>query len=449
MKKASDLNQSGKFLNRKIILIFFFISSITFAQGDFPWVGNETDPCISPATTWYLGGNNLQAPNPGPQILGSPPPSYTVQNDVGTCNNYDFILKSNNNQLVFLTTTKRVGIGNNNTMPHALLDVFDVSNSNVFHTLIKGDQNGTIEVGNDMNLNFANHSVFNVNEGSNNRLKINNGTTQNFGNFIVGGSSYSPSITAMTMIDGRNNNGIKIDADNGKDAIQVYNGVGAGRLRVWVNSGGVSEDTKLHFSGSAQFGFITNTGLLDNGARLNVEAYSWSNMNGLKVSVNSPTSYSNNTSTNKAIFVQNSQGTSTAQIAFEVLSNGATHIGFSRPAVSNTAVCSSAMLTVDGQILARDIRVSNTNGSHWADYVFDKNYRPMSLIEIEKYIIVNKHLPEIQSEADVKKDGVDLLELNIALLKKIEELYLYTIDLKKENAAQNEKIKKIMQLIKN
>ena len=92
MKKQLNLK---KFIQQKATAIFCLISLISFSQEDYPWIGNETDPCLMPATTWYLGGNNLLAPIPGPQILGSPPPLYSVQNDVGTCNNYDFILKSN------------------------------------------------------------------------------------------------------------------------------------------------------------------------------------------------------------------------------------------------------------------------------------------------------------------------------------------------------------------
>ena len=36
------------------------------------------------------------------------------------------------------------------------------------------------------------------------------------------------------------------------------------------------------------------------------------------------------------------------------------------------------------------------------------------------------------SEAEVLKDGVDVTAVNIALLKKIEELYLYVIELEKK-----------------
>jgi hypothetical protein len=44
-------------------------------------------------------------------------------------------------------------------------------------------------------------------------------------------------------------------------------------------------------------------------------------------------------------------------------------------------------------------------------------------------------LPEIASAAEMKKDGINLSEMNIKLLQKIEELTLYMIEMKKENEA--------------
>ena len=40
----------------------------------------------------------------------------------------------------------------------------------------------------------------------------------------------------------------------------------------------------------------------------------------------------------------------------------------------------------------------------------------------------------------MKKVGINLSEMNIKLLQKIEELTLYMIEMKKENENQNEKI---------
>ncbi|MEP2023434.1 MAG: hypothetical protein ABJH98_07920 [Reichenbachiella sp.] len=66
------------------------------------------------------------------------------------------------------------------------------------------------------------------------------------------------------------------------------------------------------------------------------------------------------------------------------------------------------------------------------DYVFEESYVLKPLDEVEDYINNNGHLPEIPSEADIKEEGLKLAEFNMKLLQKIEELTLYTIQLKKE-----------------
>ena len=56
----------------------------------------------------------------------------------------------------------------------------------------------------------------------------------------------------------------------------------------------------------------------------------------------------------------------------------------------------------------------------------------MPLKEVEKYYTTNKHLPGIPSETEVKEKGYDVNEMNTILLKKIEELTLYVVNLEKE-----------------
>jgi hypothetical protein len=70
------------------------------------------------------------------------------------------------------------------------------------------------------------------------------------------------------------------------------------------------------------------------------------------------------------------------------------------------------------------------------DYVFEKDYNLLSLSEIEKYINQHKHLPEVPSGKEMEKDGVKLMEMNMLLLKKVEELTLHLIEMKKESDAQ-------------
>jgi hypothetical protein len=64
--------------------------------------------------------------------------------------------------------------------------------------------------------------------------------------------------------------------------------------------------------------------------------------------------------------------------------------------------------------------------------VFDKNYKLKSLEEVEKYIVENHHLPDVPSELEIKNTEVNILEMQKIQMKKIEELTLYIIELKRE-----------------
>lgn len=101
-----------------------------------------------------------------------------------------------------------------------------------------------------------------------------------------------------------------------------------------------------------------------------------------------------------------------------------------------------AKLAVKGVIHAEEVRVDLT--VQGPDYVFEKNYNLLSLAEIETYIQQNKHLPEIPAAREMEENGINLSEMNMLLLKKVEELTLYVIELKKENEAQNKLIQQIL-----
>ena len=69
---------------------------------------------------------------------------------------------------------------------------------------------------------------------------------------------------------------------------------------------------------------------------------------------------------------------------------------------------------------------------NWPDYVFQEEYKLCSLIDLEMFIKKHSHLPEVPSAEEVKSTGLDLGETQTLLLKKIEELTLYVIELNKK-----------------
>lgn len=140
----------------------------------------------------------------------------------------------------------------------------------------------------------------------------------------------------------------------------------------------------------------------------------------------------------KAITVFNTASNASGDQTFVVYGNGRTHIGMGRPLA--TGIAANAMLTVDGTILAKEVRIALSTTTHWADYVFEKDYKLMPLKEVEKYIMAHKHLPEVPSSQEVEANGIEVTEISAVLLKKIEELTLYTIELQKKLDDQQKEI---------
>lgn len=85
-------------------------------------------------------------------------------------------------------------------------------------------------------------------------------------------------------------------------------------------------------------------------------------------------------------------------------------------------------------IMARkiEVRIDALQAKSWPDYVFESDYRLMTLNELEAFINENAHLPSIPKRDDLENSNIDLLNLNMLLLQKIEELTLYTISLQKQ-----------------
>ncbi|MHC0446356.1 hypothetical protein ACWA1F_13180 [Flavobacterium sp. 3-218] len=88
-------------------------------------------------------------------------------------------------------------------------------------------------------------------------------------------------------------------------------------------------------------------------------------------------------------------------------------------------------LTVKGKIHTQEVRVDMA-GPLVPDYVFADDYKLKSLEEIEDYVKEHKHLPEIPSAKEIEKNGLMLAEMNMAMLKKMEEMTLYIIEQNKQ-----------------
>jgi Phage T4 tail fibre len=98
-------------------------------------------------------------------------------------------------------------------------------------------------------------------------------------------------------------------------------------------------------------------------------------------------------------------------------------------------------LAVGGDVIAERVVVKLQTS--WPDYVFKTGYSLRPLSEVEAFVKTNSHLPDVPSEAEIKEKGIDVEQMNATLLKKVEELTLYLIEMKKENAEIKARLQKV------
>lgn len=84
---------------------------------------------------------------------------------------------------------------------------------------------------------------------------------------------------------------------------------------------------------------------------------------------------------------------------------------------------------IAGPVNAREVNITISAG---VDFVFEPSYELKPLAEVEAFVKEKKHLPEIPSEKEMVEKGVNVNEMQIKLLQKIEELTLYVIDQDKQ-----------------
>jgi len=122
-------------------------------------------------------------------------------------------------------------------------------------------------------------------------------------------------------------------------------------------------------------------------------------------------------------FLTAPSGTSGSPITFTsvmvINQNGNVGIG--------TSVPPDAKLAVKGIIHTQEVRV-DLLGAVAPDYVFEPDYDLTTLDELKGFIQQHKHLPEIPSATEMEANGINLKEMNLLLLKKVEELTLLLIE---------------------
>jgi hypothetical protein len=101
---------------------------------------------------------------------------------------------------------------------------------------------------------------------------------------------------------------------------------------------------------------------------------------------------------------------------------------FNAIGIGTTANLDNYKLSVNGKVRAERIDVVSDITS---DFVFEDDYNLRTLEEVESFVKENKHLPEIPSAKDLEGQTYSVGEMDDLLLRKVEELTLYIIDLEK------------------
>jgi sporulation protein YlmC with PRC-barrel domain len=267
----------------------------------------------SPLAFWSTLGNTF--PN-------------NINRFIGTINNYDFRIKTNNIERMIVKADGKVGIGTSN--PSSLLDIKGTGNSSATSSLSISNSTAS-------SILFVRDDV------------------------KIGVGTFSPE--QMLSVNG----GVNIDHSNSN------NGTIDNALKFGGNNSGEGIGSK-RTQGSGQYA---------------LDFY---------------TSYSSR---------------------MTITNDGKVGIGIDPSTTGGTY-----KLYVDGGIASREVKVMLGN---FPDYVFSDDFSLMSLKELEEFIKINKHLPEIPSAKEVEdKQGFEVGDMQLKLLKKIEELTLYIIQQQKE-----------------
>ena len=84
----------------------------------------------------------------------------------------------------------------------------------------------------------------------------------------------------------------------------------------------------------------------------------------------------------------------------------------------------------DGRTFANEVII--TMPVNFPDYVFEKDYKPMPLEKVELFVRENKHLPGMPTAKEVDEDGLNVTEVQLKTVEKLEELYLHVMEMKRE-----------------
>jgi len=158
---------------------------------------------------------------------------------------------------------------------------------------------------------------------------------------------------------------------------------------------------------------------------------------------------------NTARLLVEDTGSSGAQELFKLSNNGGSYFTFENTSAGTTwffthensapnrFIIADAVadgpeftLTAEGDLTIPGNFISGATTLNVPDYVFADDYALRPLSEVQAFIDAHRHLPDVPSAAQIAEDGLDMTAMQMTMLKKIEELTLYTLELEATNRAQ-------------
>ena len=293
------------------------------------------------------------------------------------------------------------------------------------------------------------------------------GSTTTGGNILMGHNGVNAFIETQGTGTGTNNHpGDLFINERCNRNVFVFTGnpFANGQTKVFSVNG------KLNVADYMQVGYASAPGFVETDSRLYVYAGTGSLSNGIKVKHGSGNSYYGIKIieyglTTKAFAVfKTPNSTTDGTEMFSIQGSGKTILG-NQPNAFNTAMLNineaggttatdaldiyeessgkvNFRVKSNGYVYCREVNVMPTY-INFPDYVFEKDYGLPSIKEMESYIDINKHLPNIPSAKEVAENGLNLAEMQVKQMEKIEEVFLYIIQLKKENDQLKSRLEKL------
>jgi len=395
---------------KKIILVSLLLSGkALFAQNTFPTSGNVGIGTTNPNA--YFGGPVLQIEGQRPVLRFAP----SLSGGLGTilfkgAFSEGFTGSEDEFHLNYMSNPvdPYIALGGYKNGPKTLLT-------------LKGA--GNVGIGTD-----TPNSTLTIRSGSTG-VSIHPGTSPYFGTLAFNreagtGAIFDPSGKAFQINNGGGDQNLHVQVYNGDGNLVTDNSLVISGTNGNVGVGVSSPSSKLDVNGV--FHVVSPAFSEYNGGQ---GTYIGWNKSGGGGEVNFVNSIGGGTISGFA-FDDTSDGISFNRL-MTIHGNGNVGIGTNNP---------QDKLTVAGKIGACEIRVTTNAG---ADFVFEPDYQLTELAELEKFVKAHKHLPEIPTAKQMVKDGVNLGELNIKLLQKVEELTLHLIEKEKQLRDQGDKVFKL------